>query len=81
VLEVLFGLFFAVFGIGHMYGGNVGTGLFLMFGWWLFVLANVVLAFATCGAWFFVAVILIPACWFVMLIVSPMMAASSVSNR
>jgi hypothetical protein len=33
VLEVIFGLFFQTFGIGHIYAGNVGTGLFLMFGW------------------------------------------------
>jgi hypothetical protein len=78
VLEVIFGLFLATFGIGHIYAGNVGTGLFLMFGWWLFVAANVALTFITCGIWGAIALVLLPACWFILLIVSPLMAASSV---
>jgi len=80
VLELIFGLFFGTFGIGHIYAGNVGTGLFILFGWWLFVGINAVLTFFTCGVWGIVAVILVPACWFIMLIASPLTAASSVSE-
>jgi outer membrane murein-binding lipoprotein Lpp/DNA-directed RNA polymerase subunit M/transcription elongation factor TFIIS len=80
VLELLFGLFLGTFGIGHIYAGNVGLGMFILFGWWIFVGVNVAASFATCGAWGFVAMFLIPACWFLMLIVSPLLAASSVQN-
>lgn len=77
VLEVIFGLFFLTFGIGHIYAGNVGTGLLLMFGWWS------CLAFASClGALTLGAgLILIPACWFLLIILSPIMAASSIPRR
>ena len=34
LLEVLPGLF-QIFGIGHLYAGNVVTGLLIMFGYWL----------------------------------------------
>jgi hypothetical protein len=74
VLEVIFGLFLGTFGIGHIYAGNVGTGLFLMFGWWFFVAVAVCAGFLTLGLGWFI----IPACWFLMLVLSPIVAASSV---
>jgi hypothetical protein len=80
VLEVVFGLFLGTFGIGHLYAGNVGLGLFLMFGWWLFVAVNVALVFLTCGFWGFVAIVLIPACWFILMIASPLTAASAAAE-
>jgi hypothetical protein len=80
VLEVLFGLFFQTFGIGHIYAGNVGTGLFLLFGYWLFLFVNVVLAFITCGFWGYVALVIVPAAWFLMMILSPILAASAASD-
>lgn len=75
VLELIPGLFLHTFGIGHMYVGNVGLGLFLMFGYWLFVTINVLLCF-TC-VWIPVALILGPAVWFILVIVSPLLASAS----
>jgi hypothetical protein len=73
VLEVIFGLFFQTFGIGHIFAGNVGVGLFLMFGWWFFLACASCLGVLTLGIGF----ILIPACWFLLMIVSPISAANS----
>jgi hypothetical protein len=81
VLEVVFGLFLGTFGIGHMYAGNVGSGLTLMFLWWAFLLINYLGILFTCGIWGMVAIVLVPSARFVMLLVSPMMAASSVPRR
>jgi hypothetical protein len=80
MLEVLFGLFLGTFGIGHIYAGNVGSGLLLMFGYWIFVAINLVGGFCTRGVWFGVAIILVPAVWFVLMIASPLMAADA-ANR
>jgi hypothetical protein len=79
VLEVVFGLFFQTFGVGHMFAGHVGTGLFVMFGWWGFLFVNVALAFLTCGFWGYLALIIVPACWFMLMILSPLLASSSAS--
>jgi hypothetical protein len=79
-LEVIFALYFLTFGIGHIYAGNVGSGLILMLGWWSFlaiVPCLVVLEVLTLG----VGLILIPACWFLLIILSPIMAESSVPRR
>ena len=76
-IEAVFGLFFLTFGIGHIYAGNVGSGLFLMFGWWVFLAIASCLGVLTLG----VGLILIPACWFLLMILSPIMAASSVPRR
>jgi hypothetical protein len=80
VLEVIFGFFFNTFGIGHIYAGNVGFGLFLMFGYWLFLVVNVCLALFTCGVWGIVALVIVPACWFLLMITSPILASASVSE-
>lgn len=74
VLEVIPGLF-QVFGIGHMYAGRVGTGLFYMFGYWAIQCFNVVLAF--CGIGVVLAVIF----WVLMMITSPISAANSVDRK
>ena len=49
LLEALPGFFAHIFGCGHLYNGNIGLGLGLMFGYWLIQLINVVLAFFIVG--------------------------------
>lgn len=70
LLEVL-PAFFQIFGLGHIYAGNVVTGLLLMFGWWLVCAVNFVLLFVLVGyiTW--------PLCWIAAVIVSSLWAASS----
>jgi len=48
-LELLPGLFFQTFGIGHIYAGNVGIGLAFMFGYWALSAINFVLCFLFIG--------------------------------
>src|SRR5262249_55924331 len=79
VLEVIFALFLGTFGIGHIYAGSVATGLFLMFGWWFFVSVNVVLCCT--GIWIPIALVLVPACWFILMLISPLTAASAANYR
>ncbi|HYY94116.1 MAG TPA: hypothetical protein VE713_06320, partial [Pyrinomonadaceae bacterium] len=49
LLELLPGLFFQTFGIGHIYAGNVGVGLLFMFGYWFIQFINVLLCFVLIG--------------------------------
>jgi hypothetical protein len=72
VLEVIFALFLQAFGVGHIYGGHILAGLFLMFGWWAFLFVSVILAYLTLGLWLFV----LGFAWFVLMILSPIVAAS-----
>lgn len=74
VLEVVPGLF-QIFGIGHMYAGNVLTGLFFMFGYWALALVNFLLLFVVIG-W-----ITWPLCWIATMIISPLIAANSCKSR
>jgi len=75
VLEVVFGLFFQTFGIGHMYAGNVLVGILFMFGYWFVLLINILLCFI------FVGFITAPLCWIAALIISPILASVSCSSR
>jgi hypothetical protein len=50
LLELLPGLFFQTFGIGHIYAGNVGVGLLFMFGYWFIQFINVLLCFVLIGS-------------------------------
>lgn len=75
LLEVLPGFFFQTFGIGHMYAGNVGTGLLFMFGYWGLLFVNVLLMFV------FIGFITAPLCWILAMIVSPLTAANSCKSR
>ena len=75
LLEVLPGFFFQTFGIGHIYAGNVGVGLLFMFGYWFIQFINVLLCFVLIG--FFTGA----ACWLAALIISPILAANSVSRN
>jgi hypothetical protein len=83
-LEVIFGLFFHTFGIGHIAAGHVVFGLFVMFGYWGFVLLMLGSAFVL-GCFHFILVplvlIILPVAWFLMLIVSPIVAANSVQHQ
>lgn len=74
LLEVLPGLF-QVFGIGHMYAGNVATGLIIMFGYWAIAFVNFLLLFVLIGwvTW--------PLCWIATMIISPLTAANACKSR
>ncbi|MFT3763237.1 MAG: hypothetical protein QM761_11675 [Pseudoxanthomonas sp.] len=74
MLEILPGLFFQTFGIGHLYAGNVGTGLLFMFGYWALAFVNLLLCFVVIGfvTW--------PLCWVATAIVSTLIAGNSVNN-
>ena len=74
LLEVLPGFFFQTFGIGHMYAGNVGMGLLFMFGYWFIQFINALLCFVLIGF------ITLPLCWLAAMIVSPILAANTVSR-
>jgi TM2 domain-containing membrane protein YozV len=67
-LELLGGFFFQTFGIGHLYAGNVGMGLGLMFGYWALTAINFVLCFA------FVGFITWPVTWVAFMIISSITA-------
>lgn len=49
LLEILPGIFFQTFGIGHIYAGNVGRGLILMFGYWILSFINFLLCYVLVG--------------------------------
>ena len=74
LLEVLPGLFLQTFGIGHMYAGNVGTGLIIMFGYWALTFVNLILCFIVIGfiTW--------PICWIATAILSTIIASNSVKS-
>ncbi|WP_305805266.1 hypothetical protein [Stenotrophomonas sp. YIM B06876] len=74
VLEVVPGLF-QIFGIGHLYAGNVATGLLFMFGYWALALVNFLLCFV------FIGFITWPLCWIATMILSPVVAARSCTSR
>jgi TM2 domain-containing membrane protein YozV len=67
-LELLGGFFFQTFGVGHLYAGNIGMGLGLMFGYWVLTAINVVLCFA------FVGLITWPLTWLGFMILSSITA-------
>lgn len=70
LLEVL-PAFFQIFGLGHIYAGNVATGLLLMFGWWVVCAVNWVLL------WLLIGWITWPLCWIAAVIVSSLWASRS----
>ncbi len=74
LLEVVPGLF-QVFGIGHLYAGNVATGLLIMFGYWALTFVNFLLCFV------FIGLITWPLCWVSAMIISPLLAANSCKSR
>lgn len=48
-LELIGGFFLQTFGIGHLYAGNIGLGLGLMFGYWVLMAINIVLCAVLIG--------------------------------
>jgi TM2 domain-containing membrane protein YozV len=74
LLEVLPGFFFQTFGIGHMYAGNVGTGLFIMFGYWFLTFINFLLCFILIGfiTW--------PLCFLLTIILSSITASNAAAR-
>jgi hypothetical protein len=74
LLEVVPG-FFQIFGIGHIYAGNVMTGLFFMFGYWALAFLN----FLLLGV--FIGFVTGPLCWGAAMIISPILAARACSAR
>lgn len=70
LLEVLPGLF-GVFGIGHMYSGNIGLGLGMMFGYWALQALNIALLFVLVGF------VTLPLTALLTLILSPIYAAKN----
>lgn len=74
LLEVLPG-FFQVFGIGHLYAGNVATGLIIMFGYWALSFVNFLLCFV------FIGFITWPLCWVATMIISSLTAANACKSR
>lgn len=74
LLEVLPGIFLQTFGIGHIYAGNVGVGLFFMFGYWFLTFINFLLCFILIG------LITWPLCFLGALILSPILAANAASR-
>ena len=74
LLEVLPGLFLQTFGIGHMYAGNVGVGLLLMFGYWFVQFINILLCFVLIGF------ITLPLCFILAMVISPILASNSVAR-
>ena len=74
LLEVLPGFFFQTFGIGHIYAGNVGTGLLFMFGYWLIQFVNLLLCLLIIGF------ITLPLCFIAAMIISPIVASNAASR-
>jgi TM2 domain-containing membrane protein YozV len=69
MLEVLPGLFFQVFGLGHIYQGRVGLGLFIMISYWLVQAVNLFLMI------FLVGLLTAPLTWLFYLVAAPMNAS------
>ncbi len=74
MLELLGGFFFQTFGIGHLYAGNLGVGLGLMFGYWVLTAINVMLCFLVVGfvTW--------PLTWLAFMILAPVTASGAVKR-
>jgi len=71
MLEILPGLFFQTFGIGHMYAGRTGTGLLFMFGYWFVTGINIALCLVLVGfvTW--------PLCWLGAVVISSILASNA----
>lgn len=74
LLEALPGFFFQTFGIGHIYAGNVGTGLLLMFGYWFIQFINLLLCMLLIGF------ITLPLCFILAMVISPILASNAVQR-
>ncbi|MEZ4236156.1 MAG: hypothetical protein R3F59_08335 [Myxococcota bacterium] len=68
MLEVLPGLIFQVFGLGHIYQGRVGMGLFIMISYWALQALNLFLTI------FLIGLVTGPLTWLFYLIAAPLNA-------
>lgn len=75
LLELGGGFFLQIFGFGHIYAGNVGTGLLIMFAYWGLQIINFLLTFVLIG------VLTLPLTWILFLIFSPIWASKSCAAR
>lgn len=73
-LELGMGTCFQTFGVGHLYAGNVGMGLGLMFGYWFLTFVNILL----CGV--LVGFITWPLTWVAFMILSSITANNAVKE-
>lgn len=74
VLEILPGFFLQTFGIGHLYAGNVATGLIFMFGYWFIQFVNILLCFVLVG------LITLPLTFILAMIIAPITASNAVGR-
>ena len=74
-LEILLGLFMQTFGVGNLYAGNTGGGLFMMFGYWGLQFINFLLCLVLIG------LITLPLTWIAFMIFCPIVANSSAKRR
>ena len=71
LLEVLPGFFFQTFGIGHLYTGNIGAGLLIMFGYWFVQFINLLLCIV------FIGFITLPLTFILAMVISPITASNA----
>lgn len=71
----LIGGFFQMFGLGHMYLGNMKLGFTYLLGYWLILVINAVLIVVGIG------LITLPLSWFAMMLISSLVAANSGANE
>jgi TM2 domain-containing membrane protein YozV len=74
LLEVLPGFFLQTFGIGHLYAGNVGTGLLFMFGYWFIQFINFLLIFLIIG------IVTLPLTFILAMVISPILASNAATR-
>ena len=74
LLELIPG-WFQVFGIGHLYQGRLGMGLFIMFSYWGLQFVNMLLSFVLIGF------ITGPLTWLFYMVTAPMNANDHVPER
>ena len=75
LLELLPGLFLHTFGVGHIYQGRLGLGLFIMFSYWTLQAINAFLAI------FLIGLVTAPLTWLFYLVAAPMNAADHSRSR
>lgn len=73
-LELIGGFTLQTFGIGHLYAGNIGMGLGLMFGYWALTAINIALCFVLVGfvTW--------PLTWIAFMVLSAITANNAVKK-
>src|SRR3712207_4286179 len=74
LLEVLPGFFFQTFGVGHLYAGNVGTGLLIMFGYWFIQFMNLLLCLV------FIGFLTLPLTFILAMVIAPVTASNAAAR-